>query len=191
MTHETFTEKISLWLDNELSAAEIAELQTHLSGCPTCQQTYQAMQHVDRLFHESASIIVAPTPGFPQRFEARLAQRYARNGGHLGLGLAVLLLGTLFLFVIGGVTISTFISAGMSMMGVSALYDWLAAFIESANLVGVWFNLTSLFVKACLITMSQPLFWGFAVVAIGMAWLWLRLLKSVYQRSAITIELFI
>jgi predicted anti-sigma-YlaC factor YlaD len=191
MTHETFTEKISLWLDNELGPAEIAELQTHLSDCATCQQAYQAMQRVDRLFHESARVVVAPAPGFPQRFEARLAQRYAINGGHLWLGLAVLALGTLFFFLIGGVTISTFISAGMGMIGTSILYDGLVAFIESANLIGVWLNLTGLFVKACLITMSQPLFWGFAIVAIGMVWLWLRLVKSVYQRSATSIELFI
>jgi predicted anti-sigma-YlaC factor YlaD len=191
MTHDTFTEQISLWLDNELSSVEIAELQTHLASCLTCQQTYQAMQRVDTLLHRASTLMISPKPGFIQRFETRLVQHQAANGGHLWLGLGVLLLGTVFLFVVGGIVVSALISTGINLFGVDTLYGWLADFIESANTVGVWLNLAGLFVKASFITMSQPLFWGYALLAVGMAWLWLRVIKSVYRPVPMNIELLI
>lgn len=191
MKNDTFTEQISLLLDDELNTAETAELQAHLNDCHTCQQAYQAMQRVDTIFREGAKVMAAPAAGFAQRFETRLAQRRAHNGGHLWLGLGTLLLGTLSLSVITGLMVSAFISAGVNTMGVSLLYHWLARFIESANFVEVWLNFGVVFLKACLLTMRQPLFWGLAVGAIGLAWLWLRVIKSISQQGAATLRLFI
>jgi predicted anti-sigma-YlaC factor YlaD len=185
MTHDTFTEKISLWLDNELSAPEIEELQAHLADCPTCQHTYQALQRVDMLLRHGASMRVEPAPGFTTRFETRLAQHQARHNGHVWLGFGVLLVGTLFFFIIGGILLGTFVSAGVNLFGIDILYHGLAGFIVSANTIAVWLNLAGLFLKASLITMSQPLFWGCALVAAGMAWLWLRLLKLVNRPVAV------
>ncbi len=191
MKNDAFTEKISLLLDDELSAAETTELQAHLTDCHTCQQAYQAMQQVDTIFREGAKVMVTPAAGFVQRFETRLVQRRAHNGGHLWLGLGTLLLGTLSLSVITGLMVSAFISAGVNTMGVSLLYHWLARFIESANFVEVWLNFGVVFLKACLITMRQPLFWGFAVVATGLVWLWLRVIKLISQQGTATLRLFI
>jgi hypothetical protein len=39
--HEHFKELLSLALVGELSAAELAELNSHLQGCPSCQATYE------------------------------------------------------------------------------------------------------------------------------------------------------
>jgi hypothetical protein len=191
MNHDTFTEKMLLWLDHELSAPEIDELQAHLANCLTCRQTYQALQHVETLLHSGCKMMMAPAPGFTTRFEARLAQHQVRNGGHLWLGFGVLLLGTLFLFIIGGIVVSALVSTGANLMDVAILYRGLAGLIESANMLGVWLNLAGLFVKASLITMSQPLFWGCAVVALGMVWLWLRLLNVVNRQVPATVELLI
>ncbi|MBI1882312.1 MAG: zf-HC2 domain-containing protein [Chloroflexi bacterium] len=191
MTHDAFTEKITLWLDNELSDSEVAELQTHLADCLTCQHTYQAMQRVDTLLRGGSSVIIAPAPGFTARFETHLGRHPARNHGHLWLGFGVLLLGTLFLFVVSGIVVSTFVSAGTSLIDVATLYHWLADLIESTNTLGVWFNLVGLFVKVSLITMSQPLFWGYALVALGLTWMWLRLLKFVNRQAPTTVELLI
>lgn len=190
MTHDIFTEQISLWLDNELSVPEAAELQAHLGDCPACQHTYQVLQRVDTLLRSGASVVVAPAPGFTARFENHLAQQQARHNGHIWVGFGVLLVGTLFLFIIGGIVLGTFVSAGINLVGIDILYKGLAGLIASANTLAVWVNLVSLFLKACLITMSQPLFWGCALVAAGMAWLWLRLLKLV-NRPAATVELLV
>jgi hypothetical protein len=185
MSHDTFTEQISLWLDNELSATEVAELQTHLAGCHTCQHTYQALQQVDTLLRSGSSVVVGPAPGFTVRFENRLAQQQARHNGHIWLGFGVLLVGTLILFIIGGIVLGTFVSAGINLDGIDLLYNGLAGLIVSANTLLVWVNLAGLFLKACLITMSQPLFWGCALIAAGMVWLWLRLLKLVNRPAAV------
>lgn len=190
-THDTFTEMIFLWLENELSDPEITKLQTHLSACPTCQHTYQTMQHVETLLHGGSKVLAAPVPGFTARFETRLAQHQARQGGHVWLGFGVLLLGTLFLFVVGGIVVSAFISSGVTLVGVGLLYNGLVDFIESTNTLGVWFNLAGLFIKASFITMSQPLFWGYALVAITMVWLWLRLLKLVNRQITTGVELLV
>lgn len=191
MSQDTFTEKISLWLDNELSPAEITELQAHLAGCVACQQTYRAMQQVDTLLRRASTMMVSASPGFSHRFETRLLYHQTTNGGHLWLGLAVLLLGTVFLFIIGGIMASALVSTGINLLGVDTLYSGLASFIESANLVRVWLNLIGLVVKACLLTMSQPLFWGYALLAAAMTWLWLRVLKSVYRPASVNLELLI
>jgi hypothetical protein len=191
MVHDTFTEQISLWLDNELSQAEVAALQTHLAGCLTCQQAYQSMQRVDTLLRGASTLMVSPRPGFSQRFETHLVHHQAANGGHLWLGLGALLLGTLFLFVVVGIVVSPLISTGINLFGVETLYSGLAEFIESANTLGVWLNLIGLFVKACLITMMQPLFWGYVLLAVAMGWLWVRVLKLAYRPAPLNIELLI
>jgi hypothetical protein len=189
MAHEPFTEKISLWLTNELSDPEIAELQAHLADCSICQHTYQAWQQVETLLHAGSTMVMGPASGFTSRFESRLAHHHARNGGHIWLGFGVLLLGTLFLFIIGGIVAATLVSAGAGLVDVDTLYRGLARLIESANTVGVWLNLVALFIKVSLITMSQPLFWVSTLMAVGMVWLWLRLLKFLNRQSLATIEL--
>lgn len=191
MNHDIFTEKISLWLDNELSDSEEAELQVHLAGCPTCQHTYQALQRVDALLHGGASMMFAPAPGFTARFETRLAQHQARSNGHVWLGLGVLMLGTLLLFIVAGLVVSTYVSAGTHLIDVAILYHSLADLIRSANTLSVWFNLVGLFVKVSLITMSQPLFWGYALVALGLTWMWLRIMKFVNRQTSTIVELLI
>lgn len=185
MSHDTFTEKISLWLDNELSHPEVAELQAHLADCPACQHTYQALQRVDTLLRGGASVVVAPAAGFMARFESRLAQHQARHNGHIWWGLGVLFAGTMFLFIIAGIVLGSYVSAGVNLVGIDILYKGLAGLIASANTLAVWLNLAGLFLKASLITMTQPLFWGFALVAAGMAWVWLRLLKVANRPAAV------
>jgi anti-sigma factor RsiW len=190
--HDTFTEKLSLWLDGELNPVELAELQAHLAGCSACQHSYQALQRVDLLFRAASIELVGPRPGFSQRFEARLAQQQAAAlPRRVWWGVGVLLLGTLLLFIIAGLTVGTAVSAGLSMIGVPALYSWLDSFITASRTLGVWFNLAGTFLRACLATMSQPLFWGCAAAAAAMAGLWLRLLQKIYQRTVVTVELLI
>jgi len=191
MNHETFTEKMVLWLDNGLNAPEITELQAHLAGCPTCQQTYQTLQRVETLLRGGSKIMVGPPPGFTARFEMRLAYHQVRNGGHLWWGFGVLLLGALFLFIIGGLAVSALVSSGAGWLDGAIFYSGLVGLIQLANTLGVWLNLVGLFVKASLLTMSYPTFWGCALAALALAWLWLRVLKYVNRPVATSVELLI
>jgi hypothetical protein len=191
MAHDTFTEKIALWLNDELSNPEIAELQAHLADCSICQQTYQSWQRVETLLREESTVIMEPAPGFITRFESRLVYHQTPNNGHIWLGLGVLLLGTLFLFIIGAIVGSALVSTGVGLINVDTLYRGLAGLIESVNTLGVWFRLVTLFVRASLLTMSQPLFWIYTLVAVGMVWLWLRFLKFINRQAPATLELLI
>jgi anti-sigma factor RsiW len=93
---------MSLMLDGRLAARERAELEAHLATCPECQARWAAFQQVDWVLSNAATF--APTPGFVNRFAARLAQqqvelarraRRERTGAWVGVfatGLAALAL---------------------------------------------------------------------------------------------------
>lgn len=186
---DSYTEKLSLWLDHELSAAEVAELQAHLSGCPVCQQTYQAMQRVHALLGLAAAEVAAPAAGFAERFETQLAQRQVAHPSYPWLGLAALSLGTVFILAVCGTMLTISVRAGANLVSVNILYLWLVDFIQSANMLGVWVSLGSSLLRACFITMNQPLFWVSAVAAAGLAWLWGRLLRLIYGRASVPVTL--
>ncbi len=190
MTKDNFTEKISLWLDNELSPTEVAELQAHLADCPVCHQTYQAMQQVDHLFRMVAKQMVAPSPGFTQRFETRLAGHRVAKPWQIWLTLGALLLGTLFLFglagLLGGLTL---VSVSVSVINVGWFYQWLVTFMESVDTLCFFLNVGALFLKASFLTMQQPIFWGCLLIGIIITWLWARLMRALAQRSAPIVNL--
>ncbi len=190
MTEDRFTEKISLWLDDELNPTEVIELQAHLTDCPTCCQTYAAMQHIDKLLRTAATQMAAPMPGFSQRFETRLAQHSPAKPWQIWLTLGALLGGTILFFgawlVIGGMAL---LSAGASMLDVGLYYQALAALIETVDKLRVFINLGALYLKVSLITMGQPIFWACILIALSMTWLWVRTLKNLPQRATANIQL--
>ncbi len=185
--HDTFAKKISLWLDEELSQAEITELQNHLAQCPLCRQTHRAMQQVDTLLRSASAFMVSPGPGFRTRLQARLATYPARSSKYTWLGLGSLLLGSLFFItlglIIGGLALINF----TSLIDLSPFMNWLINLGQLFNQLYVWLNLGNLFLKVALLTMKQPLFWGYALVAMTLAWLWLRLIRGAYRRLPATL----
>jgi predicted anti-sigma-YlaC factor YlaD len=190
MSMDQYTEKISLWLDNELSPGEVTELEAHLADCPACHQTYEAMQRVDRLFRTAARQIVIPAPGFTRRFETRLAQQRPVKPWQLWLTLGALLSGTVLIFsayaIVGGIALlgvrTTAVDAGLYYQGV-------ITFLESVDQARIYLNLSSLFVKASLLTMSQPLFWVSTMIIITIIGLWLRIWRGLSQGRSINLSL--
>jgi len=187
MMKDAFTEKISLWLDNELSPAEVIELKSHLERCPACRQAHQAMQQVHTLFLAAAATLAAPSPGFGHRFELRLAQRRAVKGWQIWLAVAGLMLGPLFF--IGGLAVM----GGLSLLNLSSawldagiFYQWLTEFIDSAASLRVLLNLAGLLLKAAYVTIQEPLFWVCVLVALVMMALWVRVMQTISQRSIST-----
>lgn len=192
MNHDSYTEQISLWLDNELSPTEASQLQAHLAECPLCRQTQQAMVHLDQMFRQAANLMAAPLPGFGQRLEVRLAHYHPASRRRLLFGMSVLLLGTLALALLGGVLAGLVLfTTGSSLLDVDLIVNGLRNLFEFINTAAAWFNLASLFLKASLLTMGQPVFWVCALVAVAAGWLWLRVLNSLNRGPAAPVELLI
>jgi predicted anti-sigma-YlaC factor YlaD len=68
---------MSLALDKSLAQGEARCLEEHLRQCPTCQEEWEAMQRISRLFTDAP--LMSPPPGFADRVMQRLAQRQARR----------------------------------------------------------------------------------------------------------------
>jgi predicted anti-sigma-YlaC factor YlaD len=191
MKHDTFTEKISLWLDDELTPAEIKELQQHLTGCPACQQVHQAMAQVHNLLHQASTYIVEPAPGFTTRFESRLAHS-PQKSWQMWLGLSVLLLSTLGFFAVGAILAwLSLVGVSSNLIDLSAIYYGLAFLGATVNDIRALANFAGIGLKVALLTMIQPLFWVYVFMAIGLAALWVRLMQGLYRRAQIPAQLFV
>lgn len=189
---DEYTEKISLWLDNELSANEVTELKAHMTTCPACRHTYQVMKHVDTMFRRAAKVMVTPPAGFTQRFETRLVQHRNIKPWQIWLTVSALLFGVVFFFaawaVVGGVAL---ISMSTSMLDVGRLYHLLTVVIESVGSFRVFLNLWSLALKAGFIILSEPLTWGFMVVGLATVGLWVRVMQTLARRVGATVEMLL
>jgi predicted anti-sigma-YlaC factor YlaD len=189
MKKDAYTEKISLWLDDELNPAEVTELKAHLETCLDCRQTYQAIQQVDELLWGAAAMMASPSPGFNQRVETRMVHYRPGQRWRIGVALAGLFLGTL-LFAAAVAMVGGTALMGYGQVGVDAdlFYQWLVSVIQSVTSLRVLLNLGGLFLKATFITMGQPLFWLCVLLSISMAWLWVRVMQTVSRRTAPTVE---
>ena len=191
MPHDKFIEQISLWLDHELSPAEETELQTHLAGCPAFQYSYRAMQHLDEMFHQAATALISPPPGFRGRFETRLAHYHPHRPWHLWLGLSVLLLGAVF-FATGTLSAGiALVGAGSSMLDISLVYYGLGLLGSAVSEVRLAATLAELAVRVSLMVMRQPVFWAYLLAAIGLTGLWFHLIRSVYRKAAVSIQIML
>lgn len=191
MKPDTFTEKISLWLDDELSPAEVTELQQHLAGCPACQQVHQTMVQVHSLLHQASTIMAEPAAGFTTRFESRLAH-HPQKTWQMWLGLSVLLLSTLTFFAVGAILAwLSLVGASSNLIDLSAVYYGLALLGATVNDLRALANFAGIGLKVALLTMLQPLFWLYLFVAIGLGALWVRLMQGLYRRAEIPVQLFV
>lgn len=190
MTTDEYTEKISQWLDDDLDTTEQMKLRQHLSECDHCQHAYEQMKRVDQLLRSAALVMVAPSPGFTHRFEARLADYRPQKLWHIWVALVALLFGSL-LFVVawgiwGGLTL---VSMGSVVLNTRLLTQGLFLVADTAEDVRLFGELGVLVVKTSLITMQQPLFWGFVIVAAASVGLWFRLMRQLYQRGVISAKM--
>jgi len=189
MKHENFVEKISLWLDNELSPAEVEELKAHLAQCPACQHTYQAMRQVDQLFRNAATCMVNPSAEFKPRLQAGLTHYRPANFWQTGVGLGALLLGAVLLLIVGGTTAGlTLTSTIAPFFSLDLVHRGLLALTGLFNVLNDLMSVGSFIVKFGLITIRQPLFWGYVIVALSLTWLWIRMMRMAYRRMPVAVE---
>jgi len=166
---------MSLWLDSELSPAEVGRLDVHLEGCVTCRDTWAAMQRVSRLFAEAP--LVSPPEDFTSRVMSRLAQRQARRAPVWGALVLFLGAGTLTLLVtaqllgVAGVLLETLRHASL----VPRLLEVLPGFfVGRALLQATW-----LFLRAFLSLLSLELVTLYVGVAMMLSVAWLLVLRAV------------
>jgi anti-sigma factor RsiW len=190
MTNDNYTEKISLWLDDELDTTEQMKLRQHLSECTDCRQAYEQMKHVDQLLRHAALVMVAPAPGFVHRFEARLADYRPQKMWHIWAALSALLVGALLVVSVWA------ISSGLALVGLAStvlnvqlLTQSLFVFADTAADFRLFTELGALVLRASLITMRQPVFWGFVVVAAATGGLWAVFMRQLYQRGLVSAKL--
>jgi hypothetical protein len=132
MNHQPFEE----WLlsDDELDQDQEQALNEHLETCTQCPPVVEAWKNV--LIDIKYSPEVSPTPGFTQRFEARLAERRAENQQRWTL---ITLLG----FCLGAIALS---GAGILVKynglpsPVALLTDFSYTFIVLAEKVGTFWD---------------------------------------------------
>ena len=186
---DKYTEKISQWFDNELQPDEVVELQEHLAHSVTSRQTYETLQKSHLMLLDAAQHMVAPSHGFVQRFETRLAQYQARKPWHIWVALSAMLVGTLLFVgtwaVSGGLLL---VSASSSALDAGVLYQGLTIIFESAASLRTFVNITLLVWKTGLFLFSYPLIWMFVILAVCATWLWIRVLQLLSRRPANSIE---
>ena len=183
-TQDAYTEKISSWLDNELTEAEAADLQHHLRQCQTCQATYHELNQMHEWLRRAALVMAAPAPGFTGRFETRLAHYHPQKRWHLWLAVLGLALGAIFILaataLFGGAALYS-LSASVPALNGQLAHTAVVYLINSANTARFFLGIGLLFLKTSLLTMQTPLFWGMVVVAAASAWLWVRVMRSLLK----------
>jgi hypothetical protein len=133
--------------------------------------------------------MVAPSPGFSTRFEARLAHYNPHSRRQMWLGLSTLLVGTMFFFslgaAVGGLTL---VGVWQNWLDINTVYYGLGFLGTMANNMLTLVNLVRLVLKVALLTMSQPIFWGFVAVAIALTVTWIHFMRQIYRREPVNIH---
>jgi hypothetical protein len=104
----------------------------------------------------------------------------------------VLLLGAFFFFAIVAMLgwLSLMNTSG-TLVELGPIYYGLASLGGLINNVRAMVNLLGMGLKVSWLTMTQPLFWVYILLAIGLTALWVRLMQSLYRRVPLTTQLFV
>src|SRR5580698_3607774 len=128
-----WTAKLDTYLDGELPANEMRELDAHLRGCPPCAADVLGRLQMKRAVH-SAGMRYRPSADFRERVRKSIAAKPRRSpiGGWLGAAVAVALV-----LVVGFVTLSVRRGEMRRQEAFSELADLHVADLASANPVEV------------------------------------------------------
>jgi anti-sigma factor RsiW len=128
-----WTGKLETYLDGELSASEMRDLDAHLRGCPSCASDVLSRLQIKRAVH-SAGKRYSPSPEFRERIRKSIAARPRRSSMRMWLG-ATAAVAALLIF--GFVTISVRQQQQERQQTFSELADLHVATLASANPVDV------------------------------------------------------
>lgn len=166
---------MSLALDQRLAPDEARCLEEHLKQCPTCQEEWEGMQRISRLF--TAAPLMGPPPGFADRVMQRLAQRQAHRQRLLA-GAALLV-----------------VCLSLGALALPGIVRWLAMLWQvitepsllshGAKLLAQLLDLAESLGKACWLVITalysylgQPALLGYSLLALALTDLWIRLVAG-------------
>ena len=166
---------MSLALDQSLTQSEARCLEEHLRQCATCQEEWESMQRVSRLFTEAP--LMEPPAGFADRVMQRLAQRQARRQRLLA-GAALLV-----------------VCLSLVALALPETVRWLALLwqviteltllIHGAKLMAQLLNLAEALGRACWLvatalssSLSQVALLGYSFLVLALTALWIRLVAG-------------
>jgi predicted anti-sigma-YlaC factor YlaD len=183
--HSEYTLLMSLALDDEAAAADLARLHAHLATCAECRRIWARWQEMDRRL-QAEPLLVAPT-GLARQVAARLDERelQRRRMRWLGSGLALGWLALSFLGVLAAAGLFAWLSANLQQVGIlastaaqalTAFNGLLRGVVATADSIGAPVLAAIVGGLACM------------TCGLGMVWLWLvphggRLTKVVVQHE--------
>lgn len=166
---------MSLALDQSLAQGEGRFLEEHLRRCPTCQEEWEVMQRISRLFTDAP--LMGPPPGFADRVMQRLARRQARRQ-RLWAGAALLVaclsLAALALpDIVGLLALLWQVLTEPSLLSHGAKLA--AQLLNLAETLGraYWLVTTALFSS-----FNQPALLGYSFLVLALTTLWIRLVAG-------------
>jgi predicted anti-sigma-YlaC factor YlaD len=135
--HDEFTLLMSMALDNEASAEEVARLHAHLAGCAACRGVWGRWQEMDRRML-AAPRLTAPA-GMAEQVAARLVERelQRRRVRWAASGLALGWLTLLALVALGATGVFAWLSGNLETVGAAASTAALALTAVNGLLRGV------------------------------------------------------
>jgi anti-sigma factor RsiW len=128
-----WTAKLETYLDGELSANEMRDLDAHLRSCPSCAADVLSRLQLKRAVH-SAGKRYSPSPDFRERIRKSIASKPRRSPIRLWLGATA---AVAILFIAGLVTSSVRQEHLQRQQVFSELADLHVATLASANPVDV------------------------------------------------------
>ncbi len=166
---------MSLALDQSITQDEVRGLEDHLKRCPTCQEEWEAMQRVSRLFTDAP--LIGPPAGFADRVMQRLARRQARRRRLLA-GAALLV-----------------VCLSLGALALPGIVRWLAMLWQvvtepsllshGAKLVAQLLHLAEFLGGACWLvitalssSLNQPALLGYSFLVLALTALWIRLVAG-------------
>lgn len=180
---ENQTDKLIQYIDGQLSAAEAVQIEARLKQDKAYQAEHTALKRVDQLLLDAP--MVAPSPNFTARFEARLAQRVRRRRNLIGVSII-----SLVVALSAGLLVWSFADSGSTLLslvnGVNLLGYALDLLQSVFAGVGVVFRVVTLMSGTMFQLVKHPVFWGFLFLVVGLVSLWAQLLRRVgFVRSSL------
>ena len=173
MNHKPYIDWMQAALDGDISSTQRRDLTEHLTGCASCQSTWDALNDAQRQF--KAEPLAAPRPGFTGRFRARLVERRSRTRavwGALVLGFSALSTLTVVAMVVTLAFTTVFSAAQVARQPATAtaLYSsGVAALTFGSTLAhALWTVFDALAQKALI----NPLTWLASLAALGVVAVW-------------------
>jgi predicted anti-sigma-YlaC factor YlaD len=186
MKCDTYQERMSFWLDDQLAQDEIRQIEAHAATCPSCRASLDALHRLNRML--SAAPMVSPVPGFTARFQTRLVSRRRRRrtwAGLLTLTLATLALfvGAIVLLVISGLAVwGNLPVSGLLPQATGLLLDLSKATAASLGLA--W-----LIVSALARGLRHPIFIGYVTATAILIAAWTQIVtRRFFARRPLSVN---